>query len=80
MHAADAMIAALTARQRAHAGQIQRLWEMTAHERCVAMCRGELTPAQLFEWAAQCPQEVPLIDGEFAFIAAYTPEVEDRIR
>lgn len=44
------------------------------------MWRGELTGAQLSEWARRAPNEVPLIDGEWAFIAALTPEVAEAER
>ena len=51
------------------------MWEMTVEQRIAAMRRGELTMTQLFAWAARYPEQVPLIDGEFEFIAAFTPEV-----
>ena len=41
------------------------------------MRRGELTGAQLLEWARRAPEEVPTINGEWAFIAASTPELAD---
>jgi hypothetical protein len=41
------------------------------------MWSGELTWGQLFEWGKRAPQEIPLIDGEWAFIALYTPEVAE---
>lgn len=41
------------------------------------MRRGELTGAQLLEWARRAPDEVPTINGEWAFIAASTPEVAE---
>lgn len=53
------------------------LWKMSADERVTAMRRGELTRDQLFEWAKRAPREVPLINGEFEFIAALTPEVAE---
>jgi hypothetical protein len=66
------------ARQRASRKErSQALWKMSADERVAAMHRGELTWGQLFEWARGAKHEVPLIDGEFAFIAAYTPEVAE---
>lgn len=61
----------------------EALWAMTPAERQAAMWQGELTQAQLYEWAKRAREEVPLIDGEFAFIAAQTPEVaelEERAR
>lgn len=57
--------------------QSQRLWEMSAAERLAAMYRSELSLFQCLQWAARRPQEVPLINDEFAFIAIRTPEVAD---
>ncbi len=53
------------------------LWSMTPDERRAWMWAGLLTGAQLYEWAKRAPHEVPLINGEFAFIAALTPEVAE---
>lgn len=53
------------------------LWALTRDERVQAMRRGELTWAQLFAWARRAPDEVPLVNGEFAFIAAFTPEAAE---
>ncbi len=39
------------------------------------MYAGELTQQQCFEWARREPDTVPLLDGEFWFIAVLTPEV-----
>jgi hypothetical protein len=36
-----------------------------------------LTMNTLYRWAQRLPSEVPLIDGEFAFIAAAMPEYAD---
>jgi hypothetical protein len=61
----------------------QALWAMTPAQRQAAMWAGELTQDQLYEWASRAREEVPLIEGEFAFIAASTPEVaelEERAR
>ena len=53
----------------------ERLWALSAEERVGAMRRGELSLGQLCEWARRRPHEVPLIDGEYEFIAVSTPEV-----
>jgi hypothetical protein len=53
------------------------LWKMTADERVSAMRRDELTWGQLCEWASRARHEVPLLNGEFEFIAVLTPEVAD---
>lgn len=57
--------------------QSELLWAMTAEEREQAMYRRELTLTQCCEWASLRPDEVPLLNGEFWFIAITTPEVAD---
>ncbi len=74
---ADAMMERLAAHKAGRAEHSRALWRMSAKEREAAMWRGELTGAQLSEWARRAPHEVPLIDGEWAFIAALTPEIAD---
>jgi hypothetical protein len=43
--------------------------------RLAAYRRGELCFDSCCLWAARYPHEVPLLDGEFEFIAITTPEV-----
>ncbi|MGH2878683.1 MAG: hypothetical protein ACRDK4_03630 [Solirubrobacteraceae bacterium] len=50
---------------------------MTPEERVSAMRRGELSFWQLYNWAARAKHEVPLLNGEFEFIAISTPEVAE---
>ena len=50
-----------------------RLWAMTPEERVQAMRAGRLSLRQCLHWAACQPQEVPLLDGEWEFIAVATP-------
>ncbi len=57
--------------------QRRQLWSMTPTERVTAMRAGRLSLDQLSQWAARRPHEVPLLNGEFEFIAIYTPEVAD---
>ena len=57
--------------------QSELLWAMSAEQREQAMYRRELTLTQCCEWAARRPEEVPLLNGEFWFIAITTPEVAD---
>ena len=57
--------------------QLDELWKMTPAERQAAMWADELSGTQLIEWARRAPKEVPLINNEWAFIAAHTPEVAD---
>lgn len=39
--------------------------------------RGVLSLAECLAWAARLPNEVPLVNGEFEFIALHTPEAAD---
>lgn len=55
--------------------RLEALWRMTPTERVAAMRRGDLTMEQCCAWASRHPKQVPLLNGEWEFIAAYTPEV-----
>ena len=57
--------------------RLRSLWEMTPAQRVAAMRRGELTLEQCTAWAARHPDQVPLLNGEFEFLAAHTPEVSE---
>jgi hypothetical protein len=59
------------------AARLEALWRMTPDERVTAMRRGNLTLEQCCAWAARYPDQVPLLHGEFEFIAAFTPEVRE---
>lgn len=56
---------------------LRGVWEMTVAQRIDAMRRGELTMEQCSAWAARYPEQVPLLEGEFEYIARLTPEVCD---
>jgi hypothetical protein len=77
MNLADTIIKQLAEHRASRAELSRALWAMSPAEREAAMRRGELTGAQLLEWARRAPHEVPTIDGEWAFIAASTPEIAD---
>ncbi len=62
---------------RARDARLRALWEMTVAQRIAAMRRGELTLEQCSAWAARYPEQVPLLNGEFAYLSAFTPEVRD---
>jgi hypothetical protein len=68
------LFAGLAAQRRDRDAHLQALWAMTPAEREAAMWRRELTFTQLQAWASRRPEEVPLLGGEFAFIAINTPE------
>jgi hypothetical protein len=61
--------------RRARQARLRPLWQLTPSERVAAMRRGELTLEQCAAWAARYPEQVPLLDGEFEYLAAFTPEV-----
>ena len=58
--------------------QKARLWAMTVDERVRAMNAGKLSMRLCLHWASCRPHEIPLIDGEFSFIASYTPDVAEQ--
>jgi hypothetical protein len=55
--------------------RLRALWEMTPAQRVAAMRRGELSLEQCSAWAARHPDQVPMLNGEFEFLAAHMPEV-----
>ena len=61
--------------ERARAGRLRSLWQMTPAQRIAAMRRGGLTYEQLAAWSARHPEQVPTVDGEFEWIAAKLPEL-----
>lgn len=52
----------------------ERLWAMTSAERVLAMRNGELSFRLLMHWASHRPDEVPVVEGEWEFIAVHTVE------
>jgi hypothetical protein len=62
-------------RDGARAADIAWLWELTPSERVAAMRAGALTLAQCAAWASRYPEQVPLVNGEFEYIALRQPEV-----
>jgi hypothetical protein len=66
-------IKALEARR----ARLRALWAMTVSERIAAMRNGELSLEQCAAWAARYPEQVPLLNGEFEYLAAFTPEVAE---
>ena len=55
----------------------RRLWAMSTNERRAAMYARRLSLRLCLHWASRRPQEVPLLNGEWEFIAVSTPEVAD---
>ena len=61
--------------QRARAGRLRSLWQMTPEQRVAAMRRGDLTYEELAAWSARQPDEVPTVHGEFEWIVAKLAEI-----
>jgi hypothetical protein len=61
--------------ERARQGRLRSLWQMTVEQRIAAMRRGELTREQLAAWSARHPDQIPMLHGEFEWIAIRMPEV-----
>jgi hypothetical protein len=57
--------------------QKARLWAMTPDERVRAMRAGRLSMRLCQHWASRRPEEVPLLNGEFEYIAISTPEAAE---
>jgi hypothetical protein len=55
----------------------RRLWALTPGERVEVMRAGRLSLRLCLHWAGRRPEEVPLLDGEWEFIAIATPEITD---
>ena len=53
----------------------EALRRLGRHGRLAAYRRGELCLDSCCLWASRYPHEVPLLNGEFEFIAVTTPEV-----
>jgi hypothetical protein len=65
----------LAAAERSRHARLRWLWQMPPQQRVAAMRRGELTLEQLAAWSARHPEQVPMLNGEFEWIAIRTPEV-----
>ena len=54
----------------------RRMWAMTPAQRLQAAQEGQLSLGEMQRWAALAPREVPLVNGEFFFIAALLADNE----
>jgi hypothetical protein len=57
--------------------RLRALWQMTVSQRINAMRKGELSLEQCAAWAARYPEQMPLLNGEFEYLAAFIPEVRE---
>ncbi len=74
MHRKEDIAEQIVRERRAREARLRSLWQLTPSERVAAMRRGELTLEQCAAWAARYPEQMPLLDGEFEYLAAFTPE------
>jgi hypothetical protein len=49
--------------------RVRRMWAMAPAERVQAAEQGQLSLGEMLAWARRAPGEVPVVDGEFFFIA-----------
>lgn len=59
--------------------QRARLARMRPGERRAAYERGELSHRQCYLWAAGWPHEVPIVNGEFEFIALLLADHDEEL-
>lgn len=52
------------------------MWAMTAPERVSAMRAGGLPRHQLFAWVARYPDQCPVVNDEWEFIAATMADLD----
>ena len=61
----------------------QQIQQLNRQQRIAGMINGHFSYAQLCWWASRWPHEVPLVNGEYAFLALFeaeTAETTARIR
>ena len=57
--------------------RIERMWQMTAHQRVEAAQQGQFTLGEMLRWASRRPSEVPLGGaGEWFFISFFSADCE----
>ena len=54
--------------------RIERMWQMTAHQRVEAAQQGQFTLGEMLRWASRRPSEPPVVDGEWFFITALSAD------
>ena len=64
-------------RRQTREARLRALWQMSPAQRVAAMRGGKLTVQECAAWAARYPEQMPLVDGEYEYIAAFTPEARD---
>jgi hypothetical protein len=60
--------------------RLAALWPMSADERRVGALRGEFSLGEMLEWASRCPCQVPVVNGEFFFVTAFSEDAADWLR
>jgi hypothetical protein len=67
----------LTASLTVDPDRLAAMWQMSPQERSTAAHRGELSLGEMCRWAAHCPREVEIVNGEFFFLAALEAELAE---
>ncbi len=56
--------------------RLKQMWKLTPDQRVLEFQRGHPTLGEMLRWSARRPEDVPLINGEFFFLAAFTADAE----
>jgi hypothetical protein len=51
--------------------EIRYFWKLPLEDRIEGMWQGRFKLTMLLKWASRCPQQVPLVNNEFAFIEMF---------
>ena len=57
--------------------RLARFLALPKAERIVLAEHFAINKAEMFQWAGRLPQEVPLVNGEFFFIAGFMADLDD---
>lgn len=58
--------------------RLARMWALTPAQRLQEARQGRLTLSEMLRWAARAPAgEVPIVNGEYFFIAALSADDDD---
>ena len=56
--------------------RLAQMWQLTPDQRVLEFQRGHFTLGEMLRWSARRPLDVPLINGEFFFLASFTADAE----
>ena len=57
--------------------RLAQMWQLTPDQRVLEFQRGHFTLGEMLRWSAGRPHDVPLINGEFFFLASLAADADD---